>query len=163
MQPRHSSCGLPVAIRKEILVSEPTIETLARRLDRVERENRRLKMAGVVALAVIAAVVLMGQAIPGTKVDKVEIVGDTGIMKLDVSPKGYPRLVLVDRKGINRMGLWIGPHGWPFHARVKRELAGWITVGTVEALIPPLLTRWFAPGHGRCPSCKSPAFWRRPG
>ncbi len=26
----------------------PTIETLARRLDRVERENRRLKRAGVV-------------------------------------------------------------------------------------------------------------------
>ncbi len=31
MQPRHSSCGLSVAIRKEILVSEPTMETLARR------------------------------------------------------------------------------------------------------------------------------------
>ncbi len=43
-------------------MNDPTIETLARRLDRVERENRRLKQAGVVALAVIAAVVLMGQA-----------------------------------------------------------------------------------------------------
>ena len=51
-----------MAIRKEILVSETTIETLARRLDRVERENRRLRQAGVVALAVVAAVVLMGQA-----------------------------------------------------------------------------------------------------
>ncbi len=39
--------------------------------------------------------------------------------------------------------------------------SGWLVV--VEALIPPLLTGWFAPGHGRCPSCKSPAFWRRPG
>ncbi len=29
------------------------METLARRLDRVERENRRLKMVGAVALAVI--------------------------------------------------------------------------------------------------------------
>ncbi len=46
-------------------MSEPTMETLARRLDRVERENRRLKRAGVVALAVIAAVVLMGQAMGG--------------------------------------------------------------------------------------------------
>jgi len=27
-------------------MNEPTMETLARRLDRVERENRRLKMAG---------------------------------------------------------------------------------------------------------------------
>ncbi len=94
------------------------------RLRRLERENRWLKQAGVVALAVIAAVVLMGQTIPSTKVDKVEIVGETGFMRLGVSPEGYPRLVLVDRKGINRMGLWIGPHGWPFHARVKRELAG---------------------------------------
>ncbi len=34
---------------------EPTIETLARRLDRVERENRWLKQAAVVILAVIAA------------------------------------------------------------------------------------------------------------
>jgi len=43
-------------------MAEPTMETLARRLDRVERENRCLKQAGVVALAVISAVVLMGQA-----------------------------------------------------------------------------------------------------
>ncbi len=51
-------------------MNEPTMETLARRLDRVERENRWLKQAGVVALAVIAAVVLMGQA-TGGKVAKV--------------------------------------------------------------------------------------------
>jgi len=37
-------------------MNEPTIETLARRLERVERENRWLKQAGVVALAVITAV-----------------------------------------------------------------------------------------------------------
>ncbi len=44
-------------------MNEPTMETLARRVDRVERENRRLKQAGHVAIAVIAAVVLMGQGI----------------------------------------------------------------------------------------------------
>ncbi len=32
-------------------MNEPTMETLARRLDRVERENRRMKVAGVVVLA----------------------------------------------------------------------------------------------------------------
>lgn len=32
------------------------------RLNRLERENRRIKQAGVVAMAVTAAVVLMGQA-----------------------------------------------------------------------------------------------------
>ncbi len=51
-------------------MNEPTMEILARRLDRVERENRVLKRAGVVALAVIAAVVLMGQATE-SKVEKV--------------------------------------------------------------------------------------------
>jgi len=40
-------------------MNEPTMETLARRLDRVERENRWLKQAGVVALAVIAVVMLL--------------------------------------------------------------------------------------------------------
>ncbi len=48
---------------KEEAMSKPTMETMARRLDRVERENRRLKQAGHVAIAVIAAVVLMGQGI----------------------------------------------------------------------------------------------------
>lgn len=43
-------------------MSEPAIEGLARRLDRLEWENRWLKRVGVTALAVIAAVVLMGQA-----------------------------------------------------------------------------------------------------
>ncbi len=40
------------------------------RLNRLERENRRLKTVGVLALAVMAAVVLMGQA-TGSKVPKV--------------------------------------------------------------------------------------------
>ncbi len=49
-------------------MNKPTIETLARRLDRVERENRWLKRAGLVALAVIAAVVLVGQAMPKSRI-----------------------------------------------------------------------------------------------
>ncbi len=48
-------------------MNEPTLE---QRLDRLERENRCLKRAGALALAVIAAVVLMGQA-TGAKVPKV--------------------------------------------------------------------------------------------
>lgn len=51
-------------------MSEPAIGGLARRLDRVERENRRLKRAGIAALAVIGAVVLMGQ-VTGGRVAKV--------------------------------------------------------------------------------------------
>ncbi len=45
---------------KEIIHGKPTMETLVQRLDRMERENRRLKQVGAVALAVIAAVMLIG-------------------------------------------------------------------------------------------------------
>jgi len=48
--------------RGDDAMNDPTMETLERRLDRVERENRWLKRAGVVALGMIAAVGLMGQA-----------------------------------------------------------------------------------------------------
>ncbi len=46
-------------------MNQPTMETLIQRLERVERENRRLKRAGVIAFAAIAAVVLLGLAVPG--------------------------------------------------------------------------------------------------
>jgi len=42
-------------------MNEAAKETLEQRVDQLEGENRRLKRMGVVALAVIAAVVLMGQ------------------------------------------------------------------------------------------------------
>ena len=50
-------------------MSEPTIETLARRLDRVERENRRVKLAGAVVLAIIGTLTLMGQAARGRTIE----------------------------------------------------------------------------------------------
>ncbi len=49
-------------------MDKPTMETLARRLDRVERENRRLKQPGVVALAVFTVLLVMGQALIATQV-----------------------------------------------------------------------------------------------
>jgi len=51
-------------------MEQPTMESLGQRLDRVERQNQRLMRIGAVALAVIVAVVLMGQA-TGGKVAKV--------------------------------------------------------------------------------------------
>jgi len=49
-------------------MNDLTMETLARRLDRVERENRRLKQPGVVALAVFTVLLVMGQALIATQV-----------------------------------------------------------------------------------------------
>ncbi len=108
-------------------MSEPTMETLARRLDRVERENRGLKQAGVVALAVIAGVVLMGQATwklappgkPGKVVGAEQfIVHDArgGVRaELGTLPNGTVRLVLYDRgnPGETRIILSAGPESSP--------------------------------------------------
>ena len=98
-------------------MNEPTMETLAQRLDRVERENRRLKQAGVVALAVIAAVVLMGQA-TGSEVAKVIqaekfVVRDAaGTVRATLgSDPIFTELMLADDKGHKRFQLSVGSFG----------------------------------------------------
>lgn len=53
-------------------MDEPRIEAMVRRLDRVERENRRWKWVGVVALLGLAAGMVMGQAKAGTGAPVVE-------------------------------------------------------------------------------------------
>ncbi len=108
-------------------MNEPTIETLARRLDRVERQNQRLMRIGAVALAVIVAVVVMGQATwklappgkPGKVVGAEQfIVHDAhgGVRAvLGTLPDGTVRLVLYDRSnpGETRVVLGAGPEGSP--------------------------------------------------
>jgi hypothetical protein len=44
-------------------MTEPTLDVLAQRLDRLERENRRLKITGALALLGLISVALMGQAV----------------------------------------------------------------------------------------------------
>lgn len=46
----------------------PELQTIVRRLGKLEVENRRLKRAGVTVLAALSAVVLMGQAAPSPRV-----------------------------------------------------------------------------------------------
>ncbi|MEE8242578.1 MAG: hypothetical protein V3R61_03765 [candidate division NC10 bacterium] len=99
---------------------EPTIETLARRLGRVERENQRLKQAGVVALAVIAAVVLMGQATQSKVAEVVEaerfILRDaTGKVRTRVatSVDGLTVMDFLDASGKTRIGLFLLSDGSP--------------------------------------------------
>ncbi len=113
--------------KKEEAMVELEIETLARRVDRVERENRLLKRAGVLALAVIAALVLMGQGTmktappgkPGKIVGAEQfIVHDArgGVRaELGTLPNGTVRLVLYDRgnPGETRVILSAGPETSP--------------------------------------------------
>ncbi len=55
-------------------MNEPTMDNVVQRLDRLERENRRLKRIGALVLVGITAMVLMGQAKPskGAKVIEAE-------------------------------------------------------------------------------------------
>ena len=101
-------------------MSEPTIETLARRLDKVERENRWLKQAGVVALVVIGAVVLMGQATPSKVAKVIEaekfVVRDkSGKVRaeLSMSADGSPQLILRSSEGKSGAVLAVGTDGSP--------------------------------------------------
>lgn len=49
-------------------MNEPTMEILARRLDRLERESRRWRIVGVGAMTVLCLALLMGAAKPEVKV-----------------------------------------------------------------------------------------------
>ena len=43
-------------------MNEPTLGDMAQRMDRLERHNRRLKLAGLLMLMGVTAVIVMGQA-----------------------------------------------------------------------------------------------------
>lgn len=77
----------------EVEMSETMMENLARRLERVERENRHLKRGTVAVVGVIVAAVLMGQG--GSKSRIIEAEG----------------FRLVDAAGVPRGGLFTSPDG----------------------------------------------------
>lgn len=53
-------------------MNEPTIETLAQRLERLERENRWWRYGGLGSFLVLAATIMMGQVIPTARVVEAE-------------------------------------------------------------------------------------------
>ncbi len=101
-------------------MDQPTMETLARRLDKVERENRRLKQAGTAVLAVMAAVVLMGQgtltARKTIRAQNFVIVDSNGIprggMGISVDEK-IVALILRDQQSKNRVTLIVNTDNTP--------------------------------------------------
>ena len=90
-------------------MGELTMETLAKRLGRLERENRCLKLAGALVLVLVAAVVLMGQGTsdfpppgkPGYVVAAEHFIlhdARGGVRaELGTLPGGTVRLILYDR------------------------------------------------------------------
>lgn len=100
-------------------MSEPTVEALGRRLDHLERENRRLKRAGTVGLIGLAAVLLMGQALPSRPAKVVEsekfVVRDArGNILAELGPLGDTPLVglaIFDKDKKARVQLRVLPDG----------------------------------------------------
>ena len=97
---------------------EPTMEALVKRLNRLERENRRLKRAGVIALAVMTAVVLMGKATAGKVAKVVEAEGfvlrdarGTVRARLETLSFGKVQLVLFDKDEKPQSILGVGSDG----------------------------------------------------
>ncbi len=95
-------------------MNEPTISKLDQRLDRLERENRRLKRIGALVVVGIAAVVLMGQA-RSSKVAKVieaekfvlrDTSGQVGATLFTVG-EGSPHLEFSDKKRNLRITLGV--------------------------------------------------------
>ncbi len=100
--------------------NESTLDTLTPRLDRLERENRLLKIGGAILLLGLAAVGAMGQVLPKAipKVVEAEqfVLRDTkGKIRagLEVRAAGAPGLVLYDQNGKARAALNVLADGSP--------------------------------------------------
>jgi hypothetical protein len=107
----------------------PSLEAIARRLDRLERQNRRLRLALVGLLAAAAALAVgqasTGQAQPGAPEARVKVVDAERFVVRDQNGKAraalfmdnrdpdnrHPRLVLYDENGKGRLGMSVQRHG----------------------------------------------------
>ena len=91
------------------------MQTIMARVERLERQNRRMKLVVVSMVVVVGAGLLMGQASPTKKVPKVitaekfRVVDKDGNLRigLGVEPDGSPRLMFIDEDGKTRIGLYV--------------------------------------------------------
>ena len=100
-----------------MISSVSEIQAVAERLERVERENRRLKRWGAVALIGIAAVVLTGQAKASRVVqaEKFVVQDAEGKVRAELGtfPDGKMALVLFDQKEKSALSFGCWPTaGW---------------------------------------------------
>lgn len=107
-------------------MNAPAVGSLADRVDRLERQNRRLKHVGAAVAIGIATVVLMGQARTAAKVVEAErfIVRDAGgrtRATLGVAADGEAGLYFVDRDGKLRAALALKTDGGPNLTLLDRD------------------------------------------
>jgi len=100
-------------------VSDPTVELLAQRMGRVERQNRLCKLAAMAGVLVVAVMVWMGAATKSRTVEAESFIvrDDTGKTRATLAMLNRwnttktPGLLLYDEKGKEQASLLIGPEG----------------------------------------------------
>jgi hypothetical protein len=121
-----------------LAMQTPVIQAVLERLEKLERQNRKLKRAGVLALLVVGSLVLMGQAAPKSRTvegEKFVLRDGRGRVraKLDTDVDSSPALKLSDANGNLRAMLSLDGSGdagvWLFDAKGKPE----VVVGTAGA------------------------------
>lgn len=96
----------------------PDLTAVVTRLEKVERQNRRMKVGGIMVLLVAGVGLLMGQAMPKATTVEAEafVVRDaTGKQRaaLHLAPDGGATLSLFDPAGIGRAALRVDREGSP--------------------------------------------------
>src|SRR5262245_59902063 len=90
------------------------LESLTSRLQKVERDNRRMKLAGCLTGLIAAALLLMGQARPGHKqLEAQELVlrDSSGRIRALLTASPEPHLTLFDAKEEMRADMSAGAEG----------------------------------------------------
>jgi hypothetical protein len=100
-------------------MSEPTMKALVRRVERLERDNRRWRRGAVVGLFLLAGAGLLGQApvVPGAAkaldAERFNLRDTAGHLRgsLGVTTDGTASLVLYNTAGAHQIGLGVLPDG----------------------------------------------------
>jgi hypothetical protein len=93
----------------------PEVAAVLARLEKVERQNRRLRGAGIAVFVLAAAGLLMGQAMPKARIVEAEgfqLKDGQGKVRAElVVDKDGPRMALRDENGKTRVGLFVDKEG----------------------------------------------------
>ncbi len=104
----------------------PDLRSLVKRLEKVERQNRRLKQAGVMALIAVGVILLMGQATPKNRTVEAQafILRDAeGVVRAELKmTPGGSSLLLKSSKGSSAIDLGV-IDGMPTFFMFDRENA----------------------------------------
>jgi hypothetical protein len=119
--------------QQSVVIREAPMTT-EQRLERLERENKWMRRVGAVGVAVVAAVVLMGQekaeSLPDLEVRSLRLKDKDGKVRamLSLGLLGSPSLSLHAKDGMPRASLRVSSDGWPilslWHKRVLHAALG---------------------------------------